>query len=118
MTNSEGESLLRPINYNESLVRSWERNFVKEVYTILKGFHLVPEDLKREFRHGMRNYKIIGSFESSKEILLLEDQTNLWAIDRWELSKILYPEKHAAWINEKKMVPYVEPKKKAVRAKK
>lgn len=97
MQNSSGENLLRPINYNKSLIPSWEKNFRRETATILKGTHLVPEDLGREFSTHNRNFKVIGSLESTKEMLILEDGVHLWAIARWEVSKILYPEKHSEW---------------------
>lgn len=100
---------------SEAVAKMWKAAYLRETNKFACSTQLTPEDYHTEFvdNKGVR-WKILGALEG-KEMPCENVETSEISIwDRWKVSELKHPEKHAAY---KKKIDYAFPeivKKKKV----
>ena len=84
------------ISTKDSMIQIWENNFLHESSKFISATYLQPEDLGRLFKDlEGAVWKILGQ-TNGREIPCENQETlEIITFDRWFVSEVLHPEKHA-----------------------
>ena len=86
-------------NAPPSLLEKFALYFHNDTMKFLKATHLEVTDLYRKFTDPKTSieWKIMGAMEGKEIICQNLTDNSFFSWDRWKVSCIMYPEKHAQW---------------------
>ena len=89
-------SIYNGVNPKDVTMELWKKNFLHESAKFISSTHLQPSDYEREFEDEYgEKWKIVGQMDGKDMPCEKLSTGEIFIWDRWNVSAMVYPDKHA-----------------------